>query len=58
MESARTKWTVMWQQKKKKNACIIILFLVYAAMFVLCQLVPHTSAQLLNAEERLGYDTV
>ena len=35
--------------KKKGDDCISILSLVYAAMFVLCQLVPHTIAQLIAA---------
>ena len=48
MESVRTRWTAMWQWKKKRNAWVIILFLVYAAVFALCQLVPCTIAQLLH----------
>ena len=32
-----------------RYACISILFLIYAAVFALCQLVPHASAQLVTS---------
>src|SRR5882724_2148486 len=35
--------------EKKRDACISILSLIYAAMFVLCQLIPHAIAQLIAA---------
>ena len=35
--------------EKKRNAYTSILFLIYAAAFALCLLVPHTIAQLLAA---------
>ena len=39
--------------EKEKRMLVIILFLIYAAMFALCQLIPHTIAQLVYAQLRV-----
>ena len=31
----------------ERNACISILFLIYAAVFALCLLIPHAIAQII-----------
>jgi len=33
----------------ERNACVSILFLINAAMFALCQLIPHAIAQLIDS---------
>ena len=38
----------------ERYACVSILFLIYAAVFALCQLVPHASAQLVLLEDAGG----